>query len=63
VRTAAEPIALAELAWDTSAPGILWNNRHAIAQTFNDGVDVAGSALKTVGSGLSSAEKFVNPFD
>jgi hypothetical protein len=47
VRTAAEPIALAEPAWDTSAPGILWNNRHGIAQTFNDGVDVAGSALKT----------------
>ena len=53
----------AELAWDTSPPGILWNNRHAIAQTFNDGVDLAGSGLKTVGSGLSSAEKFVNPFD
>jgi hypothetical protein len=53
----------AEFAWNTSAPGILYNNRHAIVHTLDSGVDLAGKGLSEAGSGLSKVGSALNPFD
>jgi uncharacterized protein YukE len=51
----------AEFAWNTSAPGILYNNRHAIVHTLDSGVDLAGKGLSEAGSGLSKLGGALNP--
>jgi hypothetical protein len=51
----------AELAWNTSAPGILYNNRHAIVHTLDSGVDLAGKGLSEAGSGLSKLGGALDP--
>jgi hypothetical protein len=52
----------AEFAWNTSAPGILYNNRHAIVHTLDSGVDLAGKGLSEAESGLSKLGSAINPF-
>jgi len=49
--------------WDTSAPGLLWNNRDAIGSVLDDGADLASSGLHTAESGLSKVGHVVNPLN
>jgi len=51
----------AEFVWDTSAPGVLWNNRHAIGDALDTGVDLAGDGLKEAGDGLSKVGHALDP--
>jgi hypothetical protein len=49
--------------WDTSAPGVLWNNRHAIGHALDSGADLAESGLHTAESGLGKVGHALNPMN